>query len=165
MILKILLKVGDFLDIFAKGVSIICLSVMAITMILEVIMRNLFTSIIGSEEIATTFFGTWLIFVGAAVPLKAGQMVSIRFIKSILPRKIATTVTIIGEIMILIFLFVIIRHGFHLMKLTMPEPSPALGYPMGYAYLAVPVGCIIMFYQTVILMIEGKSLSDGPSKT
>lgn len=165
MILKILFKLSDFLNIFAKGVSLICLSLMTATMILEVIWRNLFMSLTWSEEFAVTFLGTWFVFVGAAVPLKAGQMISIQFIKSILPQKVAPSVTIAGELMILFFLILIIKYGYDLVKLTMPQPSPALMYPIGYAYLAIPIGCIIMFYQTVILMLQRRSLSDGSTKT
>ncbi len=161
MILKILFKLSDFLNIFAKGLSGICLSLMIIIMISEVIWRNLFMSITWSEEVTATFLGTWFIFVGASVPLKAGQLISIQFIKSHLPREVATTVTIAGGLMTLIFLSLVITYGFNLVKITISQPSPALMWPMGYAYMAVPVGCIIMFYQTLILMLQGRSSADS----
>jgi len=66
--------------------------------------------------------------------------------------------------MTLTFLLVPIRYGIDLVKLTLNQPSPSLMWPVGYAYLAIPVGCSIMFYQTFILMIQGKSASGGTTK-
>lgn len=159
MLIKLLLKLSDYLNIFAKALSGIFLALMIMIMISEVIWRNLFMSITWSEETTATFLGTWFIFVGASVPLKAGQLISVQFIKSRLPRKIAAGVTIAGGLMTLIFLLLVIKYGFDFVKLTMTQPSPALMWPMGYAYLSIPVGGIIMFYQTLILMIQMKSPS------
>ena len=161
MVLKILFRISDFLNLFAKGFSGICLGLMIIIMIAEVIWRNSFMSITWSEEVTATFLGTWFIFVGASVPLKGGQLIGVQFIKSRLPMKVAITVTIAGGLMTLIFLSLVTKYGFNLVKITMSQPSPALMWPMGYAYLAVPVGCLIMFYQTLILMLQGKTSADG----
>ena len=160
MVLRILIRMSDGLDVFAKAVSLVFLSVITMITIAEVIWRTFFMSITWSEEVSTTFLGKWFIFIGAAVPLKKGQLVSIQFIQSILPQQIAKVVTFAGELMILCFLFVGIKYGFDLVSLTMTQPSPALMRPMGYAYLGIPVGCAIMFFQTVVLMIRRKATSE-----
>jgi TRAP-type C4-dicarboxylate transport system permease small subunit len=160
MILRILFKISDFLDLFAKGVSLVFLSLMTTIMVAEVIWRNLFMSITWSEEVTTTFLGTWFVFIGASVPLRRGQLVSIQFIRSKLPEKVSRIAVVSGELMILAFLAVGVKYGFDLVNLAMTQPSPSLMFPMGYAYLGIPVGCSIMFYQTVMLMLHRRAASE-----
>jgi TRAP-type transport system small permease protein len=161
MMLRIFFRIGDWLNLFARAVSFICLCLMTIIMISEVIWRNLFSSLIWAEEVAATFLGTWFIFIGASVALREGQLICVQVVRSLLPGQIGKVITYAGELMALIFLAVVIIYGFDLTKLAISQPSPALMYPMAYAYLAIPVGSILMFYQILVLMFRGKAISGG----
>ncbi len=155
MILRVLFKTSNYLELMAKIVCIICLSLMTIIMGSEVIARNLFHhSITWASEMTTNFLGTWFIFIGASVPLKKGQLVSIQFIKSKVPEKASDIITILLEVMTLVFLAYVIRYGIVLTRLAMPQPSPALMWPFGYSYLGIVVGCCFMFYQTLSLILK-----------
>jgi len=161
MFLQMFFKIGDSLNLFAKAVSSTLLCLMTMTMILEVIWRNIFMSLTWSEEAATTFFGTWFIFLGGSVALRASQLISIDFVVSLLPKRIGRVVITIGELMTVVFLIVVILNGIEMVALTLEQPSPALMIPMGYAYLAIPVGCFFMLYQTIVVMLLGKSMGGG----
>ena len=158
----ILMKIGGALDKFAKAVAFICLCAMAIIMICEVVARNLFMSITWSEEIVATFLGSWFVFVGATVPLRAGQMVSMSFVLDRLPRRAAHGVIVLGDVLILVFLGVVVKFGITLSAMTMSQPSPALMFPMGFAYMSIPVGCAIMFYHVFVhVIIVSRALLSG----
>lgn len=165
MLGKIFFKFGDLLDHISKKLSLTLLSLMVGIMILEVIFRNVYMSLTWSDEVATTFLGTWFIFVGGAVALRASQLICIQFVVGIFPKRIGQIITVLGELMTLSFLGVVIVYGIEFVELTMDEPSPVLMLPMGYAYLSIPVGCSLMFYQTIVVMLEGKSIGGGGSIT
>jgi TRAP-type transport system small permease protein len=158
--LGLLFKISDGLDFFAKGVSLVFLSLITAVTIAEVLCRTFFSSLTWSEEVTTTFLGTWFIFIGVAVPLKRAQLVSIQLVESRLPARMASVVTSIGQILIMFFLLVGVKYGLDLVALAINQPSPTLMYPMGYAYLGIPVGCMVMLYQTLILMVRKKSTSE-----
>lgn len=159
-VLGFLVRISDGLDLFAKGVSLVFLSLITLITITEVLWRTFFMSLTWSEEVSTTFLGTWFVFIGAAVPLKRAQLVSIQLVETRLPMKMASLVTLAGQLLIMTFLLVGVRYGFELVGLAMTQPSPSLMYPMGYAYLGIPIGCAIMFYQTLILMLRKEATSE-----
>jgi TRAP-type transport system small permease protein len=48
------------------------------------------------------------------------------------------------------FVAILAWQGFRLSFATMRQISPALGLPVGYAYLAIPVGAVIMTMQSLL---------------
>jgi TRAP-type C4-dicarboxylate transport system permease small subunit len=70
-----------------------------------------------------------------------------------LPAAMRARVRSAGFIIGTVFLAVLAWQGFRLSLATMLQVSPALGLPMGYAYLAIPVGATIMTLQSVLFAL------------
>jgi TRAP-type transport system small permease protein len=106
----------------------------------------------------------WIVMLGSAVALHKGAHVAIDFIDW-LPQRTQRTVRSLGSLMSVAFLAVLAWQGFKLSQATLRQVSPALGLPMGYSYLAIPVGATIMTLQSVLfaVMPELARTDEGPS--
>jgi TRAP-type transport system small permease protein len=110
---------------------------------------------VGSLHWATEFGRfviVWIVMLGSAVALHKGAHVAIDFIDW-LPQRTQRTVRSIGSLMSVAFLAVLAWQGFKLSQATLSQVSPALGLPMGYSYLGIPVGATIMTLQSVLFAV------------
>ena len=62
----------------------------------------------------------------------------------------------IHSIVILFALFVLVIGGVRLVNitLTLNQISPALGIPMGYVYLVLPLTGILMIYYSLVFIVQ-----------
>jgi TRAP-type transport system small permease protein len=94
----------------------------------------------------------WIVMLGSAVALHQGAHVAIDFIDW-LPARTQRAVRAMGSLMSVAFLAVLAWQGFKLSQATLRQVSPALGLPMGYSYLAIPVGAAIMTLQSILFAV------------
>ena len=91
----------------------------------------------------------WIVMLGAAVAFDQGAHVAIDFTDRMPPRA-RRIVRTAGYLCGVAFVVVLAWQGFRLSFATMRQISPALGIPVGYAYLAIPVGALIMTVQSLL---------------
>lgn len=101
----------------------------------------------------TRFGIIWLVMLGAAVAHDQGAHVAIE-ISSRIPPAIRRPMEIAGAILVVAFLAVLVASGLELSMRTMRQVTPALGMPVGYAYLALPVGALLMLVQSLLFAVR-----------
>jgi TRAP-type C4-dicarboxylate transport system permease small subunit len=112
----------------------------------------------------------WIVMLGSAVALDRGAHMAID-ISEFLPVRWRRVIRSTGYLLGLAFLGVLAWQGFKLSFATMRQISPALGFPMGYAYLAIPIGAAIMALQSVLFAVvpglagKGERAPDGVPDT
>jgi TRAP-type C4-dicarboxylate transport system permease small subunit len=94
----------------------------------------------------------WIVMLGSAVALDHGAHVAIDFTDH-LPPQLCRAARRIGFVLGLLFLAVLAWQGFRLTGATMRQLSPSLRIPVGYAYLALPIGATIMAVQSVLFAL------------
>ena len=72
-------------------------------------------------------------------------------------------VVITVNLIIQIFLLMIIFWGFKILGVIKFQTSPSMNIPMIYPYLAVPVGCILMFVNSMRISVA--ALKKSPLAT
>lgn len=99
----------------------------------------------------TRFSIIWIVMLGAAIALDRGAHVAVDLTDRLPPawrRPIQALALALG----LAFIGALAVYGFKLSSATMRQLSPALKLPMGYAYLAMPVGGTIMLLQSLLFI-------------
>jgi TRAP-type transport system small permease protein len=91
----------------------------------------------------------WVVMLGAAIAFDQGAHVAIDFTDK-MPASMRRAARTIGYICGVGFVAILAWQGFRLSFATMRQISPALGIPVGYAYLAIPVGAVIMTMQSLL---------------
>jgi TRAP-type C4-dicarboxylate transport system permease small subunit len=120
------------------------LAIMAGAVFLQVVLRFLGrTGIDGLEEVPRYLF-VWLVMIGAASAMQRGEHTVLDyFIDRLSPRARALVIALTNAVGIVLFL--------HLIKLSLVlvpnaqlQTSAGLGLPLGYVFLAVPVGSALI---------------------
>ncbi len=146
---------SESIDRAAKVFAQVALGMIVLLVLCEVVARNVVgRSITWMEEVAITYIGTWLVFIGASHAMKAGMLISLRIVLDRLDRRLAAAATAVTQCAVLAFLAVIVVYGIQLSTSAMGQPSPALQLPMGLAYLGIVVGCSMMMVHVVSSIAE-----------
>ncbi|MPM53980.1 hypothetical protein SDC9_100752 [bioreactor metagenome] len=132
---------------------------------LQVVMRYVFqNSLTWSEELARYIF-LWQIWLGASYATKKARHIRIEIIKEKLSQNGRAVLEIIVLLAWMFFALFLTVKGFELSKgiFETQQLSPAMLMPMGYAYLSVPVGSLLMvirlvekFWEIITGMKRGK---------
>ncbi|MCF8106094.1 MAG: TRAP transporter small permease [Desulfohalobiaceae bacterium] len=101
-----------------------------------------------SEEMGRYLF-VWISFMGAAAGVRYQVHLGIDLMQAFLGPRAYKTVVFLVNVLIQIFLLVIIYWGFKILLVIKFQTSPSMHIPMIYPYLAVPVGCLFMFVNSV----------------
>ncbi len=112
-----------------------------------------------TEEVAR-YLMIWLCFFGAPLAVGIGGHVGIQYFMLKVPSELRKAVRIITMISIIVLLLIIVKKGYDLNLLIWVQVSPALRISMGYVYLAVPVGCILMVIEFVYAILKGTKDGD-----
>lgn len=147
---------------------VIAISTLLVVCVLwQVISRYVLgTPSVFTDEIARFMF-MWVGLMGAAYAVSLKRHLAI----DLLTQKLKGKAKLVSEVVILLATItftclVMIYGGMNLVSKTLAsgQISPALGFPMGYVYVAIPFsGCAILFYSVVDLInkLTGHSLSDN----
>jgi TRAP-type C4-dicarboxylate transport system permease small subunit len=120
------------------------LAIMAGAVFLQVVLRFLgLTGIDGLDEVPRYLF-VWLVMIGAAAAMQRGEHTVLDyFIDRLPPRGRALVVALTNAVGIALFLY-LIKLSFVLVPNAQLQTSPGLGLPLGWVYLAVPVGAALL---------------------
>lgn len=149
-----LVRVATIYHAFMAGLRVVtnALTVSLVAVVLLAVVVRYFNFFNGSLDWASEYsrFGIiWVVMLGAAVAFDQGAHVAIDFTGS-MPPNVRRIVRTIGYLCGVAFVLVLAWQGFRLSLATMRQISPALGVPVGYAYLAIPVGALIMTVQSLL---------------
>lgn len=141
--MKWMRKLGDGLEAAALWLLALMMAVMAAVVFCQVVARLTTGSIPWSEELAR-YLMIYMTYVGASVGVKRKSHIAITFLTDRLPRRGALLVELAGNLLCLGLCVLLLRYGWKLVALTMPQKSPAMRIPMGMAYFSVVLGALLM---------------------
>src|SRR6185369_906204 len=120
------------------------LIVIVLVIFINVIARYFFHAPLrGSDEVSQYMF-LWLSYLGALAALLRGRHYSFPNLVEMLPRIPGVAVKTLSEIIVLLMLLVLVWFGWQLVDRLSFQTSPALGLPVYYAYVALPLTAALM---------------------
>lgn len=142
---------------FIEGISGFLLAAMVFVTFLQVLARLVKGALPWSEEIAR-YMQVYLGYLGTSVVFKKGELVSVEILTANLTGGAARIVKIAERVLVELAIIILIIFSFRLVTVTMLQHSPVLSIPMGFIYLAILIGAVLMFiYNTanIIALIKG----------
>jgi len=138
--------ISDKLFYFVKILTLIVITVMTLSAFLQVIFRYVLEyPLIWTEEIARFMF-VWLTFLGSAAAIRTKNHIAMDLLVNKFPKKMQKSVNMLALVIFLGFCLLLIKQGIFLTATNMEQTSDALGIPMGFPYLAIPVGSALMAF-------------------
>ena len=115
-------------------------------------------SIIGISSVLipdiSRFLFIWMVFLGTASIYKNKQHLIIEFLKLKFPQKLQHRLSILTDLVMMIFFIILIRAGWRMMVVRMDIPYTGWEVPTGYAYLAIPISASLMLFFTLVGLYE-----------
>lgn len=138
------------------------LALLASTVFVAVIARYLFNFPLAWSEEVSRYSFVWLSFLGAEVCLRGRAHIGVDLLVKALPSTIQHLVEMGGRLLMGVMLVVLLIAGIKITPVTFDQQSPALGIPMSYVYLAVPVGTALMLLE---LLCQAFSYREPPANS
>jgi len=138
---------SNFSNLINKGAKyfVFCLMIFLVVIVFtEVIARYLFNTSLRYTEEIVIYSMVWLGLIGAGIAVKENTLISISSLLQSFSPKIAKFIKIIGNLMIIILLFWIVKSGINYTLRNINQLSPTMQISMMYPYLSIPVGCSIL---------------------
>ncbi|NLY45569.1 MAG: TRAP transporter small permease [Tissierella sp.] len=148
-----------FLKILDVTEDVIASSLLIITSFLvffQAILRYQFNySISWSEEVARMMIA-WFIFIGSSIAVRENAHVNMDALSSILRGKIKIFISIIVEIINIVFCIMIIFAGINMIKnaINLGSMATSIKIPLYIPYASVPVGVSLMLIRYVMRFLD-----------
>ncbi|MBU3112186.1 TRAP transporter small permease [Clostridium lacusfryxellense] len=141
-----------------KALEVICISLFVFITIIglyQIITRYVFNAPSTVSEELLTFSFTWMALLSAALVFGKREHMRMEFVANFFKGKDAIKLSIVSEILILIFAaLVLVYGGFAITKLTVLQVTASLGVPMSYIYVVVPISGIITVIYNILNINE-----------
>jgi TRAP-type C4-dicarboxylate transport system permease small subunit len=120
------------------------LAIMAGAVFLQVVLRFIgWAGIDGLEEVPRYLF-VWLVMIGSAAAMARGEHTTLEyFINLLQPRLRILVIVLTNAVGIGLFLY-LIKLSFVLVPNAQLQTSPGLGLPLGYVFVAIPIGSALI---------------------
>ena len=150
-------KIRRALDLGLEGLVAVVMGVLVIDVTWQVFTRFVLRDPSSWTEELATYLMIWVGLLGASVALRRKAHLGIDyFVSHLSPRKKAATEAFVFLVVAAFSAMVLGIGGVNLVRETLAggQASPALGVPMGYVYLALPISGFFLTLYSVEFLIE-----------
>ena len=144
-------------DITLKVEEILAAGLLCLISVLvfgSAVARTIGVPINWAQDIALLAFA-WLTFIGSDIIAKSGSLIRIDMLADKLPAAVQKILTLIFDVMMVLFLLILIVYGFILVSQSWNRTFNTLKMSYAWCTLAVPIGSLLM-----IFTIIGKLIGD-----
>jgi C4-dicarboxylate transporter DctQ subunit len=131
---------------FEEVICTVLFSVMVILTFTQVLSRFIFNLSLGWSEEISRFLFVWLVYISAAMAAKHRRHIRVELIDQFLPRTLSKWAGLLSDLLWIFFSLFVAYQGFIVMQKIMGhgQLSPAVQLPMGWVYLVIPFGFVLM---------------------
>jgi len=139
-------KIFEWLDKFEEAMVTGLLGTMIIVVFLQVFFRFVIKGSLPWSEELSRYLMVWTVFIGASIGAKVGAHIGVEAFISLFPQKLKRFCIILSGFFSVAFCIIIAVISFNVVLFLYKsgQLSPAMRIPMYWAYLAIPVGTILM---------------------
>ena len=137
-------RVSHWLNRTSEVVCCGVLAAMTVAVVLQVICRYLLGAALTWSEEFARYGLVWITFLGAGIAHKRRAHMGVQAIVEMFSPGVRKTVQLFTLLAVMVFLVIATLKGTELALFNMKQYSPAMGLPMGFVYLAIPLGCLVM---------------------
>ncbi|WP_027625505.1 TRAP transporter small permease [Clostridium lundense] len=141
-----------------KVLEIICIALFAFITVIgtyQIITRYVFNSPSTISEELLTFSFTWMALLASALVFGKRDHMRMEFVANLFKGKAGIILSIISEILVLIFSAVVLVYGgIQITKLTTLQITASLGIHMSYIYIIVPISGVLTVIYNIININE-----------
>lgn len=142
------------MDRFATLCVISLMGVMSVITFVVVFFRFVMHSPLAWTEEVARYMMVWVTFMGAGLAMGRGRHIGVTMVLDLLPRRLRLIADTLARCIMAAFFCAMIYYGAKFTLSLRTQISPAIGLPMIFPYIAVPIGCFYMLLQILLLRRE-----------
>lgn len=104
-----------------------------------------------SEELAR-YLMIWGASLGASIAYRQGTHIAVTVLVDKARGPVGKALTGIAQILVVVFMTMITFQGFLLVSKLSGQTSPAMEIPMAWPYLAIPIGCLFILFEALVMI-------------
>lgn len=147
-------RAAEWLMSLTHNIAALLLAVASVLVIYQVFTRFVLGDASGWSEVAARGTVIWMVFIAAGVGFRTGAMISLEFIRGVLPPALRRPVSLLVAGLVLLFLTILGWYGIQMVLRVRAQRVAMLGISMSWLYAAIPVGCIIAIPGVILGLID-----------
>lgn len=116
--------------------------------------------LVWSEEL-TRYVMIWIVFLGTAIALRRGLLISVEIVQHIVPKPVKKGMEVLTALVNIVLLLILIKYGFGIMANLANQTTGAMDIPVSWTYAAIPVGSILALLNSIVVLLEIFSKKEG----
>lgn len=148
-------KISQYCNKSAEWSCLALIVAMTVVTFAQVFFRFVIVHSLPWSEEFSRYSLVWASFLGASIALKRGLHIGVEAFVTKLSQEKRRLIYLITLVLITFFLVIVIIKGFQMASFNMRQSSPAMRIPMGFPYLAIPIGSLIMVIHLLDELILG----------
>lgn len=153
--MEVLAKLRKCINLFLGGATSIVFALMVCVGTYQIVTRYVFNSPSTVSEELLTYSFTWMALLASALVFGKREHMRMGFmadhITGTAKKLLETAIELLTMLMIV---SIMIYGGFSIMSLTMTQKTASLGIPMGVVYSIIPIAGILIFFYSVLNIID-----------
>ena len=147
-------RVGVTWFISIEGICSLVVVEITVLMFAVVVARYVFALPLMWAEETVRYSFTWLAFLSGALAMKHGGHMAMELLTAAMPARLERRIRGLVKFSVLVFLAMLTYYGVEMAIITHGQVSSALQIPMSLVYAALPVGCALMAWYSMLRMIR-----------
>jgi TRAP-type C4-dicarboxylate transport system permease small subunit len=142
-----LTMIGKAFDLFEKILNALLRTLLGTIILVisySVLMRYAFSRPPAWAEELSRFLFIWICMIGAILVTREESHIEFTIVFDRLPAKVKSFTKTVIRLLMLVFCWFLAREGIRIYPIVAEASSPTFGISMGWLYLSIPVGGILM---------------------
>ena len=149
-------NLADLLDKLTKAAVALLLTGMVVIIFLEIIFRYILKIPMVWSEQTASYIMIWLAFLSSAIAFRQGAHIGMTLLSDRLKGRLKKAADQTLHLLVLVFLLFLAYWGFkHAFDVRQQHSPVVFNMSMSWAYLALPVGAILMIVQNLNIILSG----------
>ena len=137
-----------------EGVIMVMFTVLICVVFYQVMARYIFNAPPNWTEELARYLQVWIALLASALCVPRGMHFAVDYLVVYLPVRVKTALSILVNVLVSAFLVLLLVMGKRILGVAGVQTSAALGLNMWYAYLAIPVGALLMLVENTVKLGE-----------
>lgn len=152
--------IEKILNTLEQALKIICgiiIATIVVSLFYAVVMRYVFHQPPAWSMESSRYLFIWMVILSAVLITREQSHIQITFLLNLMPEKLRFIWSNILRLLMLAFCWIMIQQGVNILPMVSEASSPILGISMGWLYLSIPVGGILMgiyILETIVLSLS-----------
>lgn len=144
----------DALSAVASVIARVMLIVVAASLLLQVVLRFVFSYSLPWPEEAARYLMIWIVMLSASHLVRDNELIRVDFLDNLWPRRLLVWRNLAFRALMVAMFVLIAYHGWDQAAFSMRRTTAALQISWFWPYLAIPVGAVLVIVQLVAVTVR-----------